>query len=202
MPVRATTDNRFYLRFLVIGVVAIGFALWSAYDGAIAYPAQRERALKYQELEKEDRVKEWPEVARAQGWPTDTPGTPKTDADFLVQYIMAAIAGTIGLWLLIVVLRSRGRWIEGSETGISSSWGRSFDFDSVESLDKKRWNKGIAKVKYREGKRKKQFVIDNYKFKRQETDTILRALESKIGADKIVGGEPEPPPEDQGEEAS
>ena len=202
MPVRATTDNRFYLRFLVIGVVAIGFALWSLYDGAIAYPAQRERALKYQELEKEDRVKEWPDVARAQGWPTDTPGTPKTDADFLVQYIMATIAGTIGLWLLIVVLRSRGRWIEGSETGITSSWGQSFDFDSVESLDKKRWNKGIAKVTYLEGKRKKQFVIDNYKFKRQETDTILRTLESRIGADKIVGGEPEPPPEEQGEEAS
>jgi hypothetical protein len=158
--------------------------------------------LKYQELEKEDRVKDWPQFARDQGWPTDTPGAPKTDADFMVQYIMAAIAGSIGLWLLIVVLRSRGRWIEGTETGVTSSWGRGFDFDSVESLDKKRWNKGIAKVKYREGKRKKQFVIDNYKFKRQETDTILRALESKIGADKIVGGEPEPPPEDQGEEAS
>ena len=103
---------------------------------------------------------------------------------------MAAIAGTIGLWLLIVVLRSRGRWIEGSETGISSSWGRSFDFDSVESLDKKRWNKGIAKVKYREGKRKKQFVIDNYGLNAKRPTRFLRGLESKSAPTKLSAASP------------
>jgi hypothetical protein len=198
-PIRAKTDHRFYFRFLLIGVVALGFALWSLYDGAIGYPNQRERALEYLRLEQADRTDEWPQFAREQGWPTDPPGVPKTQADFIVQYIMAGIAGAIGLWLLIVVLRSRGRWIEASESRLTSSWGQGFDFDSVVSLDKKKWDKGIARVTYQEGNRKKRFVIDNYKFARQPTNGILCALEEKIDVDKIVGGPPETPPTAEGD---
>jgi hypothetical protein len=35
-------------------------------------------------------------------------------------------------------------------------------------------------------------VIDDFKFKRQPTDAILRQLESKIQLDLITGGPPEP----------
>jgi hypothetical protein len=37
-------------------------------------------------------------------------------------------------------------------------------------------------------------VIDDFKFKRDPTDTILFELEQRIGLEKIVNGPPEPPP--------
>jgi len=92
-------------------------------------------------------------------------------------------------------LRSRGHWIEMDDKGVRSSWGESFQFDQVELLNKRRWrNKGIAKVTYVDGSRKRRFVIDDFKFKRDPTDTILYELEQRIGLEKIVNGPPEPPP--------
>ena len=41
MPIRADNDPRFSRRFLIMGIVAIGFGLWSLYDGMVKYPAQR-----------------------------------------------------------------------------------------------------------------------------------------------------------------
>ena len=46
MPIRADNDPRFSRRFLIMGIVAIGFALWSLYDGMVKYPAQRAAASK------------------------------------------------------------------------------------------------------------------------------------------------------------
>jgi len=194
--IRAEIDMRFYMRFLLIGAAALGFAGWSAYDGAVTYPAQRIRALEYDRLHQEHRTSEWPQLAEEKGWPTAPPGEPKTEADFNVQFIMAAACTLIGLWLLLVVWLARGRWIEADSSGISSSWGQSLQFDQVQALNKKQWrDKGIAKVKYTLGQRNKRFVLDAFKFDRNNTDTILRRLEERIGADKIVGGRPEPPPQ-------
>ena len=193
MVIRAERDPRFYLRFVIIGWAAIGFALWSLYDGAIKYPRQRERGLLFEKLMEEGKGEQWDEEATARGWPIDFPGEPKSEADITMQYAMAALAGTIGALVLLGVWRSRGRWIEAGETGITSSWGQSFNYDQVLALDKRQWrNKGIARVKYDDGTRKRRFVIDDYKFKRKETDDILYELEGRIGPDKIMGGPPEP----------
>ncbi len=201
MTLRANSDRRFYQKFLLIAVAAIGFALWSLYDGVVSYPNQRSRALEYQILDKEGRSAEWQEHARERGWPTDLPGEPKTEVDFAIQYTMATGAGTVGLVLLLVAWLSRGRWIEASESGLNSSWGQSVDFNRVVSINKKQWKeKGIAKIKYEDGNRRKSFVLDNYKYDRQTTSRILYELESKSGTDKIVGGPPEPPPEEPKED--
>ena len=190
--VRADVDSGFYTRFKLICVVAFGFALWSLYDGAVTYPAQRVRALAYLDLPEDGRSQAWEEIATERGWPTQPPGEPKTDGKIYIQYFMAVIAGTASLTLLIVVLRARGRWVESNGSAMTSSWGQSFEFDQVVSLDKRLWrDKGIAKIKYSKGRRKKRFVLDNYKFNRQALDTIIYDLESQIGADKIVGGPPE-----------
>lgn len=200
---RADVDGRFYLRFLLIGVAAIGFALWSLYDGVIKYPNQRERALAYLKLVEEDRQTEWKEVAREQGWPTRRPGKLRTSADIMFQYMMASVAGTVGLGFLVVVLRAHGRWIEATPSGIRTSWGQQCDFDRVLTLNKKRWReKGIAKITYQEGNRKRRLILDNYKYDRYVTNEILHDLESRIGEEKIVGGPPEPPYEEQPEETA
>jgi hypothetical protein len=101
------------------------------------------------------------------------------------------------------VWRARGRWIESTPSGITSSWGQSLDFDQVESLDKRKWrSKGIAKVTYRDNGRKRRFILDDYKFDRQATGQILRELESTIDAKMITGGPPEAPPDDPSQEVA
>jgi hypothetical protein len=200
MTIRADSDPKFYLRFLLIGGMLLVFGLWSLYDGAIRWPAQTVRALKYKEFKDDGRISEWPEFAREQGWPTTHPGDPKTTADLQGQFIMAAVCGVLSLLAFIVVLRSRGQWIEAGKTGLTSSWGQSLDYDSVVSLDKKNWDKkGIARLYYLDGERRRRFVIDDFKFKREPTDDILREVEARIGHDKIINGFPEPPPGEEGE---
>ena len=197
------TDRRFYLRFLLIGLAAFGFALWSLYDGYIAYPAQRERALKYIEFEEADDEDGWREYAKEQGWPTVSPGRPKGEADFIMQYIMASGAGLASLILLTIVLRARHRWIELDGAELTSSWGQTLTCDQITQIDKKRWrDKGIANIKYEQDGRKRRFVIDDFKFVRDDTDAILYEIEGQIEMERIVGGHPELPPGQQTDDAA
>jgi hypothetical protein len=207
MPIRADNDPRFSRRFLIMGVVAIGFALWSLYDGMVKYPAQRVRgfeefkvddkslfedpkvkALTVDQFERSaDTKHEWAKYSHERGI--------KSIPEIFTQYVQAAVAGMVGLFLLSIPIRSRGRWIEANESGITSSWGQSFQYDQVEQLNKRRWrDKGIAKVTYVDGGRRQMFVIDDFKFKREQTDQILFELEQRIEIERITGGPPEPLP--------
>jgi hypothetical protein len=190
MKIRADYDPKFYFRFKLIGLFTIGFALWFLYDGLVTYPKQREHALAYAKHYDGDGTKEdWDKIALEHGWPTEYPGEPKTEEDISEQFIWSGASGTVGALMFLMIWRSRGRWIEADGDGITSSWGQSLAFDQVESLEKRQWrSKGIAKVRYRDGGRRKTFVIDDYKFLRQPTDEILCHLESKIDVDKITGG--------------
>lgn len=198
MAIRAITDRRFYLRFLLIGVVTFAFALWALYDGTVAYPNQAIRANKYIELEEaggDEWKDEWKAYAREQGWPIANPGHPKGPGDIIVQYIMAGGSGSVSLVLLVVVWRSRGRWIELDGARLTSSWGQSFGCEEIVSIDKKRWrDKGITRINYEQEGRKRRFVIDDFKFVREDSDTILYEVECQVDLDRIVGGPPEPPP--------
>ncbi len=193
-----------------MGVVAIGFALWSLYDGMVKYPAQRTRGFDefktdYKSLFEDSKIKpmsvdEFERSAddeRRQEWGKYMHDRDiKSIPEIFTQYVQAAVAGVAGLFLLSIPVRSRGRWIEANETGITSSWGQSFQFDQVEQINKRKWrDKGIAKVAYVNSGRRQQFVIDDFKFMREPTDRILFELEQRIDIERITGGPPEPPPE-------
>lgn len=200
MPIRAENDPRFSRRFFFMGIIAIGFSVYCLYDGIVGYPGRRDRgfaefkaenqkiqaanAAEFEaQADKKDR-EAWAHFAHD----SDVP----TGPDIVTQFVMAAIAGVAGLMLLSIPLRARGRWIEMDESGLRSSWGQSFEFEQVESLNKRKWrDKGIAKVTYRDGARKRRFVLDDLKFQRDPTDAILLALEQRIGLEKITGGPPE-----------
>jgi len=195
MALRTNISGRHLIRLTVVGLFCLGFGLWALYDGKITYPNQRERALAFQELEEQGRLEEWTEYAAKRGWQPYDPGEPKTEAEIAVQFYMLAIAGGIGLLVLIHVLRSKGRWIEMDETGLRSSRGLRLTFDQITAIDKKKWdNKGIAKLHYQENGRKKIFVLDDFIYDRPTTDNILRQVEQRVGHEKIVNGKPEPPP--------
>jgi hypothetical protein len=192
MTIRAERDPRFYFRFLLIGLGALAFALWALYDGAVKYPRQRERGLAFEKLMDEDRGDEWDAYALERDWPTEFPGEPKSEVDIQMQYWMAGGSALVAFFPLWAVWSSRGRWIEWDGNQLTSSWGQSLSPDQVVSLEKRQWrSKGIAKLKYLDGNRKRTFVIDDFKFKREPTDKILAELENHIDHEKITGGPPE-----------
>jgi hypothetical protein len=209
MPIRADNDPRFSRRFLIMGIVAIGFGLWSLYDGMVKYPAQRvekfaEFKVDNKQLFEDSKVKdmtvdqfeqkadhdprlEWGKYMHELGI--------KSIPEIFTQYVQAFVATVAGLFLLSIPIRSRGRWIQADETGITSSWGQSFRYDEVEEINKRRWrDKGIAKVTYVANNRRQLFVIDDFKFVREQMDQILFELEQRIELERITGGPPEPLP--------
>jgi hypothetical protein len=291
MNIRADVNTRFFLRFILIAIICIGFFFWALYDGTIAYPNKLSRILKYKDLEKwvrvtyrknnsgqaaqkieviirgagqaqqpsrntalktlagrvrqiEDnnqiRVKDfddqwetfkyndktkiidsqgkeisvnetidlvdtWETVAKENDWPIEKPDENKVlvktvediknryDWKIKSQFVMIAVAAPVGFFSLFVYLGSRGRWLEANNSGITSSWGQQFDFDSILTLDKKQWqNKGIARITYDTEGRTQKFVLDNYKFDRWAVDDILLRVESQITDNQIIGGDPEP----------
>src|SRR3989304_951024 len=196
MTIRAERDPRFYLRFLLIGLAALGFAGWALYDGTIGYPLAQERAVAFEKLLEEQRGEEWDAYAIERGWSTAPPTASKPheeyEVDVKMQFWMAGLAALVGILPLLAVWRSRGRWIELSDQGLTSSWGQTVTLDQAETLEKRQWrSKGIAKLRYDDGGRKRTFVIDDFKFKRGPTDKILAELEKQSGHDKITGGPPE-----------
>jgi hypothetical protein len=210
MHIRADNDPRYSRKFLIMGLIALGFAVWCLKDGIYGYPAAREqkfgefkadfkdlfadehqRSLNFDQFDvvaNEEQRKKWDRYAEEREIPTK----PK----IVMQFIMAAGSTLAGLILLSIPLRARGKWLEINDEGVVSSWGTGFYFDQVERLNKRRWkNKGIAKVTYRDpNNRKRVFVVDDYKFDRWRTDAILYLLEGRIDHGLIANGSPEPEP--------
>jgi hypothetical protein len=221
MRIRAENDPRYHYKFLFMGVCALGFALYCLYDGFIGYPNMRERGFAEfkEEMAKsqtptmfsdpsrremtlaEFEVIADPEEARI--WETYSHDRGiKSYPDVIMQFVMAAGTGLIGLAFLWGPLRSRGRWIEASDEGITSSWGESFRYDEVEVVNKRAWRKkGIAKITYVSGGSRRTFVLDDFKYKRWATDAILYTLEQRIDQGRLTNGPPESEPEAEGEVA-
>lgn len=213
MQLRAENDPRYSRKFLIMGLVAFGFALWCLKDGLYSYPAVREQKFgefktDYKKLfsEKDQHslsFEQFEIVATSEqreGWEKyvvlrEIP----TQPNIFVQYLMAAGSALAGLILISIPLRARGRWIAANDSGITSSWGESFQFDEVELINKRKWrSKGIAKVTYVTGGRRRNFVVDDYKFDRYPVDAILYTLERRIDPGRILNGPPEAEPEPDG----
>ena len=198
MRVKASIDRKYLWRLGLIALALFGMALWFLYDGAITYPRQRERALTYQSLSEEDQLGEWQEIARQRGWPPEEPGKPKDIVDIYVQLVIASLAALLGLLYLFLFIRAAGRWIEVDETGLRTKCGRQLEFGQIVSLDKVKWkSKGIAKIRYRQNGRKRCLLLDDWKYGAEPIRAILREVESRLDASQIVGGAPEPLPQDE-----
>ena len=90
MTIRADVNMGFYMRFVLIGLAAFGFGLWSVYDGFVKFPNQIIRAHKYHELkQEEDFETKWVEYAREQNW-------------LLVAFAVAILI--LQLWIILEAL--------------------------------------------------------------------------------------------------
>ena len=201
MQVTAKSSKSFLFRLSLLTIFCIGGSLWFLYDGVVAWPQQRVRALKYIEYKEKDQLDQWREYATEQGWDLEDPGEPKEEIEFYFQYGMAGFVAPFGLLFLFLVIRASRRWIELNETGIRTSWGKQLTFDQIVALDKKKWKtKGIAKIVYEDNGRKRRVVLDDCKYTVEPTKAILIEVESRIGYDKITGGPPEALQQDPSEE--
>ena len=195
---KANIERKFLWWLGLPALLFLGLALWFLYDGVITYPRQRERALRYQELKEEDRTGEWQEIAKEHGWPSEDPGKPKKEYEIYLQLVLAALVALLGLLCSFFFIRARGRWIEANETGLRTSWGRQLEFGQIVLLNKKKWkSKGIAKITYRQNGRRCRLVLDDWKYDAEPTRAILCEVESHLDASQIVGGAPEPLPQDE-----
>lgn len=192
MNVRADANQRFLLRFLIIGLFCFAGMLWFLYDGFIGYPKELVRAKAYKELEVETpeiQSEKWYAMAAAKGWNNEIPESPShVEQDIVVQFVMAGLFGLAGAGFLFWYLRSKSTWIEMDEKGIHSSWGARIEFDEIQSMNKRRWDKkGIAKLIGNEN----VFVLDDFKYDRPSVDTIIREVESRLNRDQIQHGQTE-----------
>lgn len=204
---RANTEKKFLLKYLLIGVACTAFGGWAIYDVLIKYPAQIprleawEKLLADESLDDEQRVQQYRELAQENGWsnkrPTGDETLKKLKENFIWNYGFIICGLGIGLPLIVWYLRNRNSWIELTDGNkITSSWGQTVDFDSITEFDKKNWQqKGIGIVYFGVNGSQK-FVIDDLKFDRRTTDQIVSTMEKAIGTDKIVNGAPEPQPEE------
>lgn len=202
MVIRAEVDNRFLLKYLIIGLIGIAFGFWAIYDRYVKYPAMLpraeawERILADESLTDDQRTKEYKELAEANGWPLKRPtadeSVKKIKDLFVWQYIFMGLGFGAGIPLVAWYLKNKGSWIElRDENQIVSSWGQQLSFDQIQRFDKKKWEKkGIGVVHYDDHGSQK-FIIDDLKFARKATDQIVRIMEEKIGNAKIVNGIPE-----------
>ncbi len=205
---RAHTEKKFLLKFLLIGVACSAFAGWAIYDVLIEYPAQIPRLEAWEELlasdhlDDEQRVQEYRRLAEENGWsskrPTGDETLKKLKENFIWNY--GFIIGGLGIGIPLIgwYLLNRNKWIEltgGNQ--ITSSWGQTVEFDTITQFDKKKWQKKGIGVVYYGTPAAKKFIIDDLKYERRTTDQIVNVLEKAIGVDKIINGPPENQPADK-----
>ena len=196
---RANFQKNYLMRYAALSAICLLMAAWFGYDGLVAYPAQIPAAEAYDELRDLDsakRAEEWKRIAAERGLDPQTPKKTAAEirSDIIGQYVWGGVNLLVGLPALLLWFRSRGRWIEETDDGLTTSWGQSLRFADVTLLDKKKWErKGIAKATYKSDAHGAQrvFVFDDFKFEREPLGKMLRDLESQLRPEQIVGGPPE-----------
>lgn len=205
--IRAGTENLFLLKYLIIGLVCVGFFLWSTYDAFVGYPSQLPRGeawkklLDDESLDDAQRQSKWGEIAKEKGWSSNRPSKdemPKSVHEKIIwNYVFMAISLAIAVPCIFLYLSNMGTWIEYDGSVLRNSKGQELNVSTITKIDKKRWEKkGIAIVHYSGKEGDSTFIIDDLKYERKPTDEILGDIESQVDPSMIVNGPPERPLEE------
>lgn len=198
---RADFTPSYFRRYLWVTLACIAFSLWCCKDAFITYPKKGEISAAYEALQKEFEETErpltelpgaWEKVAEPKGWSTIQPGKSTEDirADIGKQFFMMVLCGVVAVPAFIKWARGQGTWVEGDEELIRNSGGQELKIGEITKIDKRKWEeKGIAYIHYLDdGKRKKKFVMDDFKFDRDAMGQIMRHAEAGLKPDQITGG--------------
>jgi len=209
MSIRADSNSKFLRRFLLIAAVCFGYVIWGSYDALVKGPKELEKANIYWTVNSDGASVpryassggEWTKIAKEKGWDIGQPKTPAGAKGFLYfNYALVAVCLVAGGLATYKFLKTNNTWIEADTKNFKSSWGPSFAFDEIKSIDKTKWErKGVAKITYDIGQGEQLFVLDDFKYLREETDTILYNIEQTLSDDQILNGPRELSPEARAE---
>ncbi len=198
---RADYVKSYFLRFLWVSLACAAFTLWCCYDAFVTYPKKGkvsaafeavEAKMKEEEMEMIRLPEQWEKVATKNGWSATMPSKTSEDirADIGKQYFMMVLCGLVGIPAFIKWCSAHGTWVEGDAELIRNSAGQELKISEITKIDKRKWEeKGIAYIHYlKDGKRKKKFLMDDFKFEPETMGQLMQFAEAGLKPDQITGG--------------
>lgn len=191
----------FHRRWLIFIVFLLGMSGWFAYDGAVGYPKQNRMVETFQKFKTEGRLAEWPTFARARGWP-DAENMPelKTPSQIRTQFHFAIGGTVVGLVVLVLYLRRRGRELRVDADHLFTPEGVTVPLRSIRRVDPARWqDKGLATVYFEADGELQHVVIDGLSYggftgeKPYLADRILERVQAHLKPEPAPASPATPP---------
>jgi hypothetical protein len=204
MQVHAPISKEWRKRMIFMGFMIWGSALWFAYDGYIAWPAEEERyqtlvTLTADIVEEGDKITEKnPDVKRA--WQTYAgendlkSKVPKhrSEGDLSGQRGIAGVGALIGLIFTVWFWLQHRKSVRADGEIITGANGEKVGFDSIIETDRRKWEtKGIAYAIYEKDGKKRRLCLDDHKFIGAEKILLEAERRIKARADTASDGETE-----------
>jgi hypothetical protein len=193
MQVDARISKEWRKRMFFMGFMIWGSALWFAYDGYVAWPAEEERYQKLVELtadlveegekitDKNPEVKRtWEAFAAENDLKSKVPKH-RSQGDLSGQRGIAGFGTPIGLIFSVWVWLQHRKSVRADGEIITGAGGEKVEFDRIVDTDRRKWEtKGIAYAIYEKDGKKRRLCLDDHKFIGAEE--ILLEAERRIKA--------------------
>ena len=203
MTAKASISTGWRVRLGGMAAMFVGFCVFFLYDGFVGYPKQQkiyQQFTAFKEEMKENSELEiyaaWDEHAATRGLPPsgkagkEIEGMNKTDSSIMWQKILGFGLIPLSAMMVYAWIQTFSRWVAVDEKGVTTSSGQNAPWASMTKLDKLRWpKKGIAFLHYEDADKRinQRILLDDFKFDRVATEQIVRAIESHLKDDQIVG---------------
>ena len=125
----------------------------------------------------------WKQYTSKLGWSDEKPKKIYGASEIRNQFISAAVAGTLLLVVLFILIRTSGRSIAADEEALYTQTGQRVRYQDMVKIDKRRWDtKGVAIVFYNEDGGEKKAKIDGmvYGQFKQENDAPAEKLFQRV----------------------
>ncbi len=136
MAVEARVNPTWRNKWLIMSAMLLGFALWSVYDGAVAYPAHNEKVAKFQELKDGGRISLWPEFAAERGWSDQDPGEGYSETDIQTQWYQAGLTSVLALAALFMIWRTYRSRLAAEAEVLVGPRGQQVHYNEITEIDK------------------------------------------------------------------
>jgi len=181
MPAEAHVTPIWKKQKLFVAVFLIAIGGWFFYDGFVGYPKKNARWTAYEKFKTEERLTQWPDFAKSQGWSEVPEHKLLTKEDIIGQFAFGGLAAVLGFITLAYWLAHKGRVVKTDAEAVQTPSGKRVPSSAITGVGKKKWDaKGLATVRYEIEGRKGEFELDDYKFDRDPTHEILAEIEQHL----------------------
>jgi hypothetical protein len=183
MPAEARVTPIWKKQKLFVALFLIAIGLWFFVDGKWTWPRSNARWKEHHQLEKENRLAEWPAVAQKHGWKTEPPHKYYEQDEILLQFVLGTLAAGAGAITIAYWLTQKNGIVKTEEEALVLPNGRRVPFTAITGLGLKKWeSKGLARVRFELAGKGGEFVLDDYKYDRDPTHEILSEIETHLRA--------------------